>query len=136
MDPASSARDFHVPDAGGAHFLFFVSRASKDRVSVRVDEARREETASAVDLRCFGKLFSEGTFIADGSYQFPVNGNRCVGEQARVRHLAPASCSSRTGTRDHLCSVDEQELCHWFADAITSRMRLIVSGACASPRHA
>ncbi len=124
--PCSRARRRAAParrSAGGRR-----SRACASR------RARREHAARAVDARRVGIRPLERLAVAHGDDAVTLHRDGRIGEHAGVAHLGAAPRARRSGAGDHLRRVDEERRAR--AHAITSRTREIVSGACASPRHA
>jgi len=70
----------------------------------------------------------------DGDNARSVYRDRRIREHAAILHFYAHTCARRPSAGDDLLRVDEEK--RHCAVAITSRTREIVSGACASPRHA
>src|SRR5215203_824488 len=98
--PASS--DLHVVQARGAELLLLEPRFAEDRVCVRVDEAWREEPATAIDLRKIRVFGLELGLRPDVGDRVASYGDGDAGHNSSVAHLTSAARPAWSKTRDDL----------------------------------
>ena len=108
MNTSAATGDLHVADSRRSHLLLFVSRASEDRVSVRIDEPRGNQALAAVDDLCIRVPGLDFISCSDRDDLFALDCNGRVLEDSGIPHFGSPPCSRRAGAGDYLACVSEE----------------------------
>src|SRR5262245_48375418 len=110
LNAAATRRDLLVSRSLAALLEFIDARAAKDRVRVRIDEARQNNTASGIDH--FGVVLDERFDLgrlSDSLDQSIANEHSSVRDDAQLAQFRTDTCPRWSSKRHHLRTIDDGE---------------------------